>query len=846
MKGLSILARVGCLGLHLIGLATLQGAAPSPQVYRMQVKPHWDSENTRFWYRNDGPDETRDFVLVHADRGERQAAFDHARVATALADVLDRDIDPQHLPIASLGFCDRDDCWDLKGPEGTWRLELSSYALRRTDRESDEGLPFDLDVRPSRRTGAETWLVLENRLAETVLLYWSNTEGERQPYGQLNAGEQRRQHTFAGHIWLATRMNGELLAVFEAAEDGGRAVIDGRAPRPRRRSRGRNARPDSPAEFVASPDGKWKAFVRDHNLWLRDTKTRDEHPLSVDGNANDSYHRDVQRSRLVGMAYERPEFPATLPEVKWSPNCRYLIALRTRAVTPRRVTMVEAAPKDQLQPKLHSYPYLKPGDDLPVSVPHLFDVDRGREIPLDPTRFANPWSIGDIQWHPESSAFTFLYNQRGHQVMRVLAVDVPGGTLRSLVDESCETFFCYSGKLFSEILHESQEMIWMSERDGWNHLYLIDTAQGRVKHQITRGAWVVRKVETVDREKRQILFQASGQVPGQDPYYLHTYRVNFDGSGLVCLTEGDGHHRVTWSPDRRFLIDTWSRVDLPPIHDLRRAEDGRRMCRLEAADAGEVRERWGGFPERFVAKGRDGTTDIYGIMHWPRQRQATQRYPIIESIYAGPHSAHVPKAFRAQYGQRRLADQGFVVVQIDGMGTSHRSKAFHDVCWQNLVDAGLPDRVLWIRAAAAKYPCLDASRVGIYGGSAGGQNALGALLTQGDFYRVGVADCGCHDNRMDKIWWNEQWMGWPVGPHYAAQSNVTLAPQLQGKLLLIVGELDRNVDPASTMQVVDALVRADKDFDMLVVPGAGHGAAGTAYGQRRQQSFFREHLLPVP
>ena len=192
-----------------------------------------------------------------------------------------------------------------------------------------------------------------------------------------------------------------------------------------------------------------------------------------------------------------------------------------------------------------------------------------------------------------------------------------------------------------------------------------------------------------------------------------------------------------------------------------------------------------------------------------------------------------------------MAELGFIVVQIDGMGTSNRSKAFHDVCWKNLGDAGLPDRIAWIKAAAAQYPYLDLSRVGIYGGSAGGQSAVGALLAHGDFYKVGVADCGCHDNRMDKIWWNELWMGWPVGPHYAEQSNVTNAHKLSGKLLLIVGELDHNVDPASTMQVVNALIKADKDFDLLVVPGGGHGIAESPYGTRRRSDFFVRHLLGV-
>ena len=264
---------------------------------------------------------------------------------------------------------------------------------------------------------------------------------------------------------------------------------------------------------------------------------------------------------------------------------------------------------------------------------------------------------------------------------------------------------------------------------------------------------------------------------------------------------------------------------------------------LEEADVSALREAGWQAPERFVATGRDGETPIYGIIHKPSNFDPNKRYPVIEKIYAGPHAAHVPKSFST--GGSQIAELGFIVVQIDGMGTSHRSKAFHDVCWQNIGDAGFPDRVRWIKAAAESRPWMDLSRVGIYGGSAGGQNAMRALIAHHDFYHVAVADCGCHDNRMDKIWWNEQWMGYPIGEHYAASSNVDQAHRMEGKLMLIVGELDTNVDPASTMQVVDALIKADKDFDLVVIPGAGHGAAGTAYGRRRQRDFFVRHLLGV-
>jgi dipeptidyl aminopeptidase/acylaminoacyl peptidase len=283
------------------------------------------------------------------------------------------------------------------------------------------------------------------------------------------------------------------------------------------------------------------------------------------------------------------------------------------------------------------------------------------------------------------------------------------------------------------------------------------------------------------------------------------------------------------------------------VSELRRTADRSLVATLERVDLSDLVKAGWKAPEVFTAKGRDGQSDIWGLIFRPTSFDPARRYPVIENIYAGPHGSHVPKSFSAFSGSQAQAELGFIVVQIDGMGTSNRSKAFHDVAWQNLGDAGFPDRILWHKAAAAKYPSYDITRVGIYGGSAGGQNSMGALLFHPDFYKVAVSYAGCHDNRMDKIWWNEQWMGYPIGPQYSASSNVDHAGRLQGKLLLVVGELDTNVDPASTMQVVSALLKANKTFDLLVVPGENHNAArgGTygRYGQRKQYDFFVQHLL---
>ena len=580
----------------------------------------------------------------------------------------------------------------------------------------------------------------------------------------------------------------------------------------------RRRRPRGPE----SPDGKWKAIVEDFNLYLRDKDTGKEFQLSQEGKADDAY---------TGEAY-------------WAPDGKKLVGLRMKKGDQRKVYLVESSPPDQVQPKLSSYEYLKPGDRVPIVKPHLFDVDAKKEIPVNDELFSNPWSIDEYRWAPDSRRFTFLYNQRGHQTLRVVAVDAGSGAASAIIDEQSKTFIDYSGKKYDHYLDATDEILWTSERDGWNHLYLYDARTGKVKNQVTKGEWVVRGVDRVDEKRRQIWFRAGGIYPNQDPYYIHYCRVNFDGTGLTLLTEGDGTHKVEYSPDGRFLIDAYSRVDLAPVTELRRADDGKRVCELERADMSALLATGWKAPERFAAKGRDGKTDIFGVIFRPTDLDPTRIYPVVEDIYAGPQDSYVPKRFQSFYGPQALAELGFVVVQIDGMGTSNRSKAFHDVCWKDLGDAGFPDRILWMKAAAAKYPYLDLTRVGVYGVSAGGQNALGALLFHPEFYKVGTAACGCHDNRMDKIWWNEQWMGWPVGPWYAEQSNVTNAHKLQGKLLLIVGEMDHNVDPSSTMQVVNALIKAGKDFDLLVVPGADHGMGGP-YGERRMRDFFVRHLLGV-
>ncbi len=454
-----------------------------------------------------------------------------------------------------------------------------------------------------------------------------------------------------------------------------------------------------------------------------------------------------------------------------------------------------------------------------------------------------------LEWKRDSSAFTFEYNQRGHQVYRVIEVDATTGAARAVIEETSKTFIYYnrqatglsSGRTYRWDSPDGREIIWMSQRDNWAHLYLYDRATGRVKNQITKGNWQVNFVERIDEVNRQIYFQANGMDAGRDPYFMHNFRVNFDGSGLTRFTTGDGNHAITWSPDRQFYVDTYSRVDMPPVSELRRASDQSLVMTLEKGDATDLLATGWKMPEVFVSKARDGQTDIWGVIIRPTNFDPSRKYPVIENIYAGSQGSFVPKSWSTQAGMMALAELGFIVVQVDGMGTANRSKAFHDVAYRNLGDAGFPDRIIWHKAIAAKYAYYDITRVGIYGTSAGGQNATGGVLFHPDFYKVAVSNSGCHDNRMDKIWWNEQWMGWPLGPHYAASSNVDHAKNLRGHMQLVVPELDTNVDPASTMQVVNALVRAGREFELVVIPGADHGA-GSPITQRKRNDFFVKHL----
>ena len=618
------------------------------KVFRTAVVPHWNATGDRFWYRVDRADGEREFVAVDALKGTRQLAFDHAKLADTLGKFRKVEMPAKKLPVDQLMIDPAGAFVRFNAFGKRYECKLPSYEIREIGMEVPAtSLPALRGMRSSQRTGEPAGIRFVNQRKEAVDLYWIDPDGERKPYGTIAAGQESQIQTFAGHVWLLTDVKKKPIAVFEAAEGGGQAIVTADMV-----FRDKEPVKNRPSGNL-SPDGKWTAQCKDYNLVLRETATGKESVLTKEGTGNDGYSGGVF----------------------WSPDSSRLIALRTSRVDERKVQMVESSPRDQLQPKLHTITYVKPGDALPIAKPHLFDVAKFVEIPVSDDLFKNPWSTGHFHWDREGREFSFLFNQRGHQTLRIVGIDGQTGKTRSIVDETSKTFVDYSGKFFLQEIDETGEIIWMSERDGWNHLYLIDRKTGMPKNPITKGDWVVRGVERVDVEKRQIWFRAGGIHAGQDPYHVHFARVNFDGTGLVVLTKGDGSHTIRLSPDGRYLIDSYSRVDLPSVTELRRTEDGGLVCALETGDASALQKAGWQMPERFVAKGRDGKTDIFGVIYRPTNFDPSKKYPVIEAIYAGPHSSFVPKDFRSFYRTQSLAELGFIVVQIDGMGTAHRSKA---------------------------------------------------------------------------------------------------------------------------------------------------------------------------
>lgn len=804
----------------LIEKAEAYGESLNGKVFRDSVDPNWSENGSRFWYRIETSSDKFEYVLIDPETETREVLFDPEQLANFLEEQSKEKIDTRPLPFAELKYQDSDDTVSF-----VWKGKQWNYHRADNRLEASEIKPASLKAfrnrsgpKKSPSSSTRTEIVFENRTDLTLDLYWVNQSGKQVSYGTLAPGETRSQSTYTGHVWQVANESRWPLATFRAREGLGYAAIT------LEDESQEDASLSKPRNQGLSPNGEWIATIKDGNVTLKKVSIDSTQVLTTDGDSTDGY-----------------AFKAS-----WAPDSSSFVVTRVRSEPKRQIEIVETAPDDQLQPKTHTIDYIKPGDPLPVSAPVLFSIDDPRPKPVDLSAYGSAFNTSGLieyTWAPDSSEIYLNFNQRGHQNYYILAINAETAEIREIVAESSNTFIDWTEKTWRKWLPDTGELIWTSERDGWNHLYLYDTTTGSVKNRITAGEWVVRAVKHVDVEQRRIWFMANGLREKEDPYFQHLCSINFDDSDFRILTEGSGTHSVEFSPDKTHFLDTWSRIDQPPVTELRRSDDGSLIKTLETAEWSELLETGWTIPEPFVAKGRDGKTDIYGIIVKPSHFDPGKRYPVVEEIYAGPHSAFVPKAFNPLKRLHSIAELGFIVVRIDGMGTDHRGKEFHKIAWKNLKDSGFPDRIAWMKAAAETRSWMDLSRVGIYGGSAGGQSAMRAVLDHADFYKTAVADCGCHDNRMDKIWWNEQWLGWPLDESYVENSNVEHAHRLGGNLLLVVGEMDMNVDPASTYQVVDALIKADKDFEFLPIPGAGHGAAETPYGKKRRMQFLAKHLL---
>ena len=642
-------------------------------------------------------------------------------------------------------------------------------------------------------------------------------DGEHLPFEEFDWQAQHILLTLAGERWQCRRVEPQCSKLTdEAAADTRDATM--------------------------SPDGRWRLRVTDYNLVLEsltDGKTR-----VLTENGSESYP--------YGVIHPNPrhQFSGDVPkageelELFWSPDSRYVITHRLNRGQTGKLTLVQSTTGQGYRPKAVSYYYPAGGDEhIPMADVILVDVQAGTAITLDTPPVMQTYYGGPLWgWWQDNQRFVFHDRVRGNRQYFMREVNPATASVRALVEERDDKYIDPWVQEYRALIDRG-EFIWSSQRDGYQHLYRYDSNSGKLKNAITSGEMTVRVIRAVDEQKGQIYFEASGREPGRDPYYRHLYRANLDGTGLTLLTPEPAEHDTRISPDHRFVIDTYSTATTPPVSVLRSTEDGRVVRELQRADVSELLATGWQPPQPFEALAADGKTPVYGLMYLPSNFDANKRYPVIDDIYTGPHNFFTPKSFYT-YGRQApaLAELGFVAIKMDGRGTNKRGRAFHEYSFKNL-GGGSDDHVAAIRQLAERHAYLDGDRVGIFGFSAGGYDTAHAMFKYPEFFKVGVSASGNHDFRTDKTGWNEMWMGYPVTPEWDEQSNLAMAAGLQGKLLLAHGELDDNVHPAATLQLVDALIKANKDFDLKIYPNMGHVLDRNSYFVRQRWDYFVRHLL---
>ena len=603
-----------------------------------------------------------------------------------------------------------------------------------------------------------------------------------------------------------------------------------------------------------SPNGKLAAYINQYNLWIRDLETGKRTQITFDGEEDYGYATNnagwIKSDGAV---------------LKWAPNSDKIATFQQDA---RGVGMMYVTSSNVGHPKLEAWKHPLPGDATiftierviihlgkqPKTVRLKMDKDFQRGSTTDHIANRNN-ELLDAQWNKDGTQFAFVSGSRDHKIAHLQIADTKTGVVKSIHKEEVNTYYESGVKTENwRVLFDSNEFIWYSEKSNWGHIYLYDLTTKKLKNQITSGDWIVKQIKHIDTKNREIYFSAGGKEKG-NPYHNYFYKVNFEGSNLINLTPSKGTHKVVFSDDNALLLDTYSTTSNPPITVVRNG-NGEKIMELERSDISELKARNWQEPVEFSVKARDEKTTLYGIMCLPSKYDERKKYPVLNYIYPGPQSGSVGEyGFRVIWRDfQALAELGFVVVAVDAMGTPMRSKSFHDAYYGNMGDNGLPDNITTIKQLAQKYKGMDLERIGIWGHSGGGFASTRAVFAYPEFYDVAVSGAGNHDNRNYEADWGEKWQGLLVAgnmegkadgtTNYDNQANQLIAKNLQGKLLITHGTMDDNVPPSNTMLVVEALIKANKDFDMILFPNKRHGYGNmTKYMTRKRWDYFVTHLL---
>ncbi|WP_448548766.1 prolyl oligopeptidase family serine peptidase [Thalassotalea fusca] len=589
-----------------------------------------------------------------------------------------------------------------------------------------------------------------------------------------------------------------------------------------------------------SPNGEYYVRVKDYNLQLCTTVNHACKPLTQDGNEQSPYavKHPYPESKLADRHYDEQ----TQLDVDWSENSRYFVSYKLFRQGVNKLTLTDSTANENYQVNTVEYYYPQAGDDiLPMAQPVLVDTELNQAFLLDAPKVMQTYYGGAIwgQWHGDN--YYYHDRRRGNQEYYLRKLDAKQRKVISLVKETDAQFI----DPWVQTLHpltESAQIIWSSQRTGFQHLYLYDAKTGKLLNPITQGEFTVRVIRGVDEKNGVLYFEASGREPNRDPYLRHLYRINLDGTNLILLTPEPFEHSTQLSPDYTYFVDSYSDAQTPTQSWLRSTSTGEKLLQLGQADVSELEALGWQPPEPFSVLANDGQTSLHGLIYKPTNFDPSKKYPVVDDTYTGPHNFFTPKSFYTFDNQRpALAELGFIVIKMDGRGTNKRGKDFHRFSYKNLA-AGTDDHVWAIKQLAKSRSYMDIDRVGIFGFSAGGYDAMQAMLRHSDFFSVGVSASGNHDFRVDKAGWNEIWMGWPVTKHWDEQSNYTHVERLKGKLLLAHGELDSNVHPSATLRLAEKLIDANKDFDLLIMPKMGHVLDESPYFVEKRWRFFLEHL----